>query len=125
MFAAWKEYQMTVGRYLAYAENPINAKLRAALSSDHFAMLVPLMTRNTQWGDKWDEAHAQMRMGMWAEKMEDWMRENPDATDEQIRASGERYANLVGDPKLYRWRNIFKRVALENELLVRTDLRTT
>jgi hypothetical protein len=66
-----------------------------------------------------------MRTGMWAEKMEDWMRENPDATDEQIRASAERYANFVGDTKQYRWRNIFKRAALENELRVRTDLRTT
>jgi hypothetical protein len=116
---------MTIGRYLACAENPINPKLRAAVSSEQFAMLLPLMARNTQRGDNWDESHATMRMGMWAEKMEDWLRENPDTTDEQIGASAERYANFVGDPARYRWRNIFKGARLETELLVRTDLRTT
>ena len=103
----------------------VNPKLRAALSPDQFAMLVPLMARNTQWGDNWDEAHATTRMGMWAEKMEEWMRTNPNATDEQIRASGERYANFVGDPEQNRWRNIFKNARLQTELRMRTDLRTT
>jgi hypothetical protein len=83
------------------------------------------MTRNTQWGDNRDEHHANMRMSMWTEKMEDWMRANPNATDEQIRASAERYANFVGDPKRYRWRNLFKGAFLENQLRARTDLRTT
>jgi hypothetical protein len=62
---------------------------------------------------------------MWAEKMEEWMRTNSDATDEQIRASAERYAKLVGDPEQYRWRNIFKNARLETVLRMRTDLRTT
>jgi hypothetical protein len=109
----------------AAARERLNPKLRAALSPGQFAMLVPLMARNTQWGDKWDDHHLARRIGMWAKRVEEWMRVHPDATDEQISASAERFANFVGDPKQYRWRNIFKNAALANELLLRTDLRTT
>jgi hypothetical protein len=49
-------------------EKPMHSKVRAALSEDHFATLLPLIMRNTQWGDRLDEAHAQIRIGMWAKE---------------------------------------------------------
>lgn len=101
-------------------------KIMTACTDD--PVVLANLVRDTQWATersgafarKMDDVHSNMRLGMLAERMENWVKEHPDATDEQIKASVKRYAAFIGSNPSF-----FKRVRLETSLRKRTDLQTS
>jgi hypothetical protein len=101
-------------------------------SNNLWAMLDPAiyadLTQGTKWStagsgalsEKMDDLHANVRLGMLAKSLEDWLEKHPHATDEQAIASAKRYAAMIGSNPSF-----FKRVRLEISLSKRTDLETS
>lgn len=73
-----------------------------------------------RFANKMDNLHTNMRLGMVRERMEDWLRNHPDATYEQGEAAARRYIAFVNSNPSF-----FKRIRLEISLMKRTDLQTS